>query len=770
MDGNTKMNETIVFDCTAKKKMFDKNDFKIYAVEVDQRKFPNIAVDPVYNTAKIIGTNIYELDILKNYTITAVPKNNSKYGVSYEVVSITTEEPKTEADIRAFLQTILTSNQTNQIMEHYPNIIQLIKEERTNEIDFSKLKGITPKRFEKIKAKIINNFQMIDVCATFYNLIPISVMQKLFYNFGSVGKIKEALKAHPYTTLYNLDGIGFIKADAILLQLEEQTNKILENGEIPRFQFEYSLRNSTDRCLACMEYFLEQNENDGNTKMTIENLKGKVIAYAHEASIYFNNLLKEEVFHVDTIEETIGLQKTYNLEEYVAQKILSANTKPICWNFDLEEYAILGEFHLTEHQQNAYKYLCQYNVVILNGPAGSGKTSSVKALTNMLVDHNISFAMAAPSAKAAKVLTKYAGYEATTIHRMLRYENKGFYFNESNPLHCQVVIIDESSMVDLKLMVNLLKAIDFSRTKLLLVGDSYQLPSVGAGNILHDLIHSNVCPIATLDEIFRYSEGGLIKVATDTRNCKQYLPSFINPKQAVVPFGNSYFFCPQSKENCVNYLTRLYSKLSETNDLEDIMVITSQNIGDYGTFALNSKIQNIINPQKEGENVITYQIDKATTVEYRNNDIVMQIVNDYHSVICDEFGVPIVDDDGDPYETLIANGESGRITLVNSNGLVVKFDNYYIWKSKSNLGGIMLGYAITCHKSQGSGCKNVIVLTPSAHTFMLNSALLYVGFTRAKEKCYHIGSLPTVNAAIKKRPNFIRKTFLQNIIKKMRGN
>lgn len=760
------MSEAVVFDCTVSKKMYSKDDYKIYAMNVDLQKFPFVEVDSTYKTAKIVGSNIYELDELKTYTVTATPKQHPKYGTSYEVISIVTEEPKTAADVRLFLQTILTEKQASQLMEHYPNIIQLVKEERTDEIDFDKLKGITPKRFEHIKTKIANNFQMLDVCATFYNLIPMSVMQKLFKQFASVGKIKEALQLQPYNTLYALDGIGFVRADSILLQIEEETERLIEQGQIPRFRFEHSLKSSVDRCLACMSYFLEQNESDGNTKMFIEDLKGKVVAYASEASMYFNSLLQEEVFHVEVVEKTIGLQATYEKEQYVAEVILNANKKPILWDFDLSKYAVLGEFHLTEHQQNAYKYLCQNNVVILNGPAGSGKSSSIKSLTNMLVDHNISFAMSAPSAKAAKVLTKYAGYQATTIHRMLHYEMGGFYYNQNRPLQCQVVIIDEASMVDLSLMVNVLKAIDFSRTKLLLVGDSYQLPSVGAGNILHDLIHSNVCPVATLDEIFRYSEGGLIKVATDTRNCKQYLPMKPNLKQPVIPFGNSYFFCPQSKENCVNYLVKMYAKLAETNELEDIMVITAQNVGDYGTLVLNSKIQDVINPKQEFDNVLVCQVDKDTSVEYRCNDIVMQTVNDYHSVVCDEFGVCVVDEDGDPYETLIANGESGRIVHINREGMVVKFDTHYIWKSKTNLGGITLGYAITCHKSQGSGCKNVIVLTPSAHIYMLNSALLYVGLTRAKERCYHIGNLVTVNSAIKKRPNFSRKTFLQEIIKK----
>ena len=453
------------------------------------------------------------------------------------------------------------------------------------------------------------------------------------------------------------------------------------------------------------------------------------------------------------------------MEKYIANKIIQANKSPILWDFDLSKYTKLGEFNLTEHQQNAQKFLCSNNVVILNGPAGSGKSSSIKSLTNMLKDHNISFAMSAPSAKAAKVLTKYAGYEATTIHRMLGYENGAFTYKESNPLPYGVIIIDETSMLDVWLMVSVLKAIDFKRTKLLLVGDSYQLPSVGAGNLFHDLIQSKVCPISTLTEIFRYSEGGLIKVATDTRNGKQYLPYKINSKQNVLPFGNSYFFCQQSKENCVNYVIKMYCKLAETNQLEDIMVITAQNKGEFGAVVLNNKIQEAINPNTEQK--IQHTNSDGITIEYRCNDMVMQTTNDYHSIICDEHGFFQTDECGEPiFETLIANGESGRIVYINNFGMVIKYDEHYIWRTKNDLEKISLGYAMTCHKSQGSGCKNIIILTPSAHTFMLNNALLYVGYTRSREKCFHIGSLTTVNSAIKKRPNLTRKTFLQQLIKK----
>ena len=162
-------------------------------------------------------------------------------------------------------------------------------------------------------------------------------------------------------------------------------------------------------------------------------------------------------------------------------------------------------------------------------------------------------------------------------------------------------------------------------------------------------------------------------------------------------------------------MVKMYLKLAETNSLSDIIVITSQNKGLQGAIEINNRIQNAVNPKKN-DNVVQL-VREDYTIEYRENDMVMQTVNDYHSIICDEFGQYKKDEDGAPlYETLVANGESGRIVYVSDQNLVVKFDDHYILRHKSDLDKMSLAYAITAHKSQGSGYKNVIVVTPSTHT------------------------------------------------------
>jgi exodeoxyribonuclease V alpha subunit len=765
LDGGTTMN-TVTFDCQLERCLFQKDGYYIYAMKIDRFKYPDIVVGK-WGTTTILGNNLYELEPKQTYHVTAEPKD-TKYGVSYEVVSITFDQPQTEEDIRNYLMTVLTKNQAEQIMKHYPNIMDLVAQDRVDEIDISKLKYINQSSLNNIIVKIRATSLLVDICAMFYNTITLNVMQKLYGKFGSVDKIKEVLREQPYSGLCKLEGVGFRKADEILLSIEEESNAIKSRGEEPRFEFKGPLKFSEDRCLACMQYYLDENEQDGNTKMKIEDLKAKVYTYAKETSIFFDKLLDNDIFFVDKINGVIGNKSTYDIEKYIAETLLNANKSPILWDFDLEKYKTLGEFKLTEQQRAVQELLCNNNVVVLNGPAGSGKTSSVKSLIKMLNDNKLDFVMSCPSAKAAKVLEKYAGFPATTIHRMLGYQDGGFIHCKTNPLQADLVIIDESSMLDIFLAKSVLDAIDFQKTKLLLIGDSYQLSSVGAGNLLHDIINSNVCPISTLNEIFRYSEGGLVAVATDTRNGKQFLPYIISPGTQVIPKGNSFFFCPQSKETCVDYAVKMYLKLAETNPLEDTIVITSQNKGLQGAIEINNRIQNAVNPKKD-DNVLQL-VREDYIIEYRQNDMVMQTVNDYHSIICDEHGYYELDDGGEPmYQTLIANGETGRIVYVCGQKMVVKFDNYYILRNKSDLDKMSLAYAITAHKSQGSGYKNVIVVTPSTHTYMLNSNLLYVAYTRSREKCFNIGNPKTIAVAIKKKQNLSRETFLQDIIKKIRS-
>ena len=308
-------------------------------------------------------------------------------------------------------------------------------------------------------------------------------------------------------------------------------------------------------------------------------------------------------------------------------------------------------------------------------------------------------------------------------------------------------------MCDVFLMKHLLEAIDFSRTKLLMIGDSAQIPSVGAGNAFFDLINSKLIPIVSLTQIFRYGTGGILTVATKTRNSENFLT---NSQDAQV-FGEDkgYMFIPMQQESVIKNVVALYQKLlASGNSIEDIMILSSYNVGDYGTVAINKHLQPIANP-----NVILKGINiQIGDTKFYKNDLVIQSVNNYKAIRYKEDGW--IDEDD---KTFVANGEIGKIVKIKNGKLIIQFDELVIY-NKSDLINIKLSYSISILKSQGGQCEKVIMITPKAHTFMLNSNLIYVSQTRAKQKVFHFGEIETVNRAIKKKADFNRKTYLKELL------
>jgi exodeoxyribonuclease V alpha subunit len=402
----------------------------------------------------------------------------------------------------------------------------------------------------------------------------------------------------------------------------------------------------------------------------------------------------------------------------------------------------------------------------------------------MLKDNNKSFRLMSPTGRAAKVLHENTNEPASTIHRGLGYVPPNQWtYNEWQKLHCDIVIVDEFSMVDIWLFKKLLEAIDFKYTKLLLIGDNAQLPSVSCGNLLHDFMEANIIPTVTLNKIFRYSSGGLMKVATDTRCCKEYLTK--DMKSKATTFGNNqdYMFIDLASELITKNVVALYKKLLDNgSSIEDIQVLTAKNVGDCGSIELNNMIQRVANPNYGSE--INMKVGDTT---YYKGDLILQTVNNYDAEMvtvttlasdeselfegspfgADPFGVDYsLNLYGDNSQTaFVANGETGIIKEICNTYVIIDFNGIHVKYYRNDMNMVKLGYAISIHKSQGGGFKKVILCTPQSHIFMLNSNLLYVGLTRMKEKLYHLGSLQSVNQAVKKKANLIRHTFMQNLLK-----
>ena len=746
------MSEKIVeFKCVPERLVYNSDNFKIYGVSVNSFEYPDIIINQ-YNTVTIKG-DITELNLGGDYLVKAKEVSDS-YGVGYKVINIKREKPTTLEATKVFLHEILTNAQADTLLKVYPDIVDRVMNNRLDDIDLNKTKGIKDYTFNVIKNKIIENFKLVEIVEEFRGVFNLSTIKKLYDTYTSVDKIKEKLREEPYECLCRLGGVGFKTADSLLLALDKNNKECQKTGEKPILFFGFDLATSYQRAKACIDFLLNENENNGHTYMNIKDLKDQFDTLVPEAKNNLVAILKGEnniVFNRELF--SVCKKQTYDTELYIASRIKEAIKTDVKWNCDCSKFKVLNGFELTEEQQKTCRYMCEHNIVLLVGYAGSGKSFSTQAFTNMLDAYKKSYLLLSPTGKAAKVLASYTHREAMTIHRGLGHIPPSTWtYNSDNPIPKDVVIVDEFSMVDIFLFKKLLEAIDFKRTKLLLIGDDAQIPSVGAGNVLFDLLKSEKIQTIILDKVFRYGSGGLSTVAADTRLSKEYLDK---KKTGLQVFGEdqSYLFMGVDQSKIIDYAVKLYqSILNKGYAMQDVILLSSYNVGDYGVIALNKKIQDAVNPNAK-------QKIRFGEKEYRLNDIVINYTNDYKAIVYNE-----VEIDRDN-TTFIANGESGKIVKILSDAIVVDYDGTLIYIPKSSMKNIGLAYAISIHRSQGSQAKVVVLLSPRAHTFMLNSNLLYVGISRAKEKCYHIGEIRTVNNALKKKENFDRKTLLPTFLK-----
>lgn len=734
-------NYKIEFKATPIKCLYNSENYKIYACAVNRYAYPQIKVNK-YGNITLKG-DIQKLNLECEYTVSA-NEVHDKYGTGYQAVNVRSEKPTTVQSSKTFLQEILTQRQAEILLSAYPDIIDRIINNKLDNIDLDKINGIKKVTFEKIRIKVIENFKFAELIDEFSGIFSFSVIRKLYAQYESVEKIKENLYTEPYKCLCQLGGIGFKTADEILLKASEKS----------LINFQFNIAESFQRTKACALYILNENENQGSTYMSIESFQKECIKYAPEAKYRLASVINncdEIIFSKE--HNRISKAITYKTEKLIADTLKSAVKIKQIWNINIEKYRQTYDIMLTNEQMCVMKCICKNTVTVLQGFAGSGKTSSVLALMNMLKDNNKTALLLAPTGRAAKVLQSYTSHDASTIDRglMFRPPNKWGYNSVKRVPH-DIVILDETSMADVYLFRHLIEAIDFNRTKLLLIGDNAQIPSVSCGNVLQDILNSNVIPTVCLTKVFRYGKGGINTVATDIRENRL---TFEN-KTGIQIIGEDkgFSYIPVNSEKGIDYIIKMYQKLlSNGVPIKDILVLISQNKGKYGTQAINNKIQAVINPDANQKIV-------CGNTEYRVGDPVIQCINDYESIIYSD------NKNAEDFDTaLIPNGSIGIIDKIVNNGIIVDFSDYKIYIPKDKFINIKLAYAISIHKSQGGQAQFVIIFAPDSHAFMLNSNLLYVAVTRTKKKCYLLSDLTTLNRAVRKKENFARQTWLADLLK-----
>jgi exodeoxyribonuclease V alpha subunit len=430
---------------------------------------------------------------------------------------------------------------------------------------------------------------------------------------------------------------------------------------------------------------------------------------------------------------------------------------------NLDKLKESGSLVLEEEQQRAVKSAAESNVLILTGGPGTGKTTTINEIIRYFRMERKSVLLAAPTGRAAKRMTETTGYEAQTIHRLLEIssgdeEDRDIRFerNETNPLEADVVIIDEMSMVDIFLMHSLLSAISVG-SKLILVGDVNQLPSVGPGAVLKDLIASDAFPCIRLTRIFRQAESSDIVVNAHRINQGQQI-SFSNQSR-------DFFFLKREDPNLIisNIIELIQKMLPGYVDANprDIQVLTPMRNGVLGVNRLNHILQDYLNPRDASKKEKVYG-DKL----FRVGDKVMQIRNNYQLPweIRGRYDVPVEDGTG------IFNGDMGAIRSVSdeSQSLEIEFDDgRFVDYPYAALDELELSYAITIHKSQGSEYPAVILPILSGPPMLMTRNLLYTAVTRAKKCVVMLGNEQAVRSMIDNETEKHRYTSLDERIKEL---
>ena len=722
------MEDTIIeFNAIIDKQIREYDNKRIYAVSPTTNK-ENLKYNKYGNVS--ISGDCQELTLGMEYHIKGI---EDQYG--YGIFNIKRDKPTTKTQTISFLTEVITHNQANILLDVYPNIVEKIIKDDLDDIDLERTKGIKTKTFEVIKRKVIENFPLMEFIDEFNDYgLSLSMARKMYAKFASVDIMRQKMNIDPYGTLCLLSGIQFKKADSMILSVP--SNK--------------KLINSLQRISACIKFCLTENENNGNTWISLENLYNKCGELVPESIDLLLDGLNQEDIYVDNIERRIAYKSSYEIERYIANILLSMLNNSQRLIIDTSKYNVVDGCKLSEEQQNVLINLCKYNVSLLVGSAGSGKSFCTQSIIQLCDDNDLSYILMTPTGKSSQVLSEYTSRDAGTIHRKLGYNPAmGWGYNEDNKLNVDVVIVDENGMTDIFLMKHLLEAIDVDNTRIVFVQDDSQLPSVSCGNCAYDMINSGVIPMSRLNQIFRYGEGGLLQIATKIRKGEQYADNSIDD---ITTFGSNgdYSLIPISDDSMIDFIIGIYEKLLDRGNTPlDILVLSAKNINENGTIEINKALQERFNPHKDGKPYV-----KSGENVYREGDIIIQCKNNYKAI------------NENSEEVTITNGDIGKIIKIDYSYVYIQYKNELIIYEKGELDQIQLAYSISIYKAQGSGVKNVILVTPVSHKWNLNKNLMYVGVTRAKEKCFHLSLPSTINYAIKKSVELQRDTFLCELLKK----
>lgn len=669
--------------------------------------------------------------------------NHAKFGTQFKAVYCERKLPDTSDSIERYLASGIIKGIGNSVAK---KIVQTFGEDTFNIIEnqperLAEIRGISKKKALAISNEFRHIFQLKSVVEYLLKFgIGSSVAMKVFrkWNFQALDKIKD----NPYILCTDGINVPFKKAEEVAKAcgIESDSSKRMFAG------FEYVLEDANLEGHCCLPYDVFLKLAFKLLEIDVKKLERFLIS-ALEQNIVLLYKDKSGEYYVCS-------NDYYMAEKYIATKVtlMTELSKFKDTDFTTIIDALQERTNIIygDKQREAINKSLNSNFMILTGGPGTGKTTTLNGIITILKSRGLKVQITAPTGRAAKRISEITGYNAMTIHRLLEVSfddegNQTFVHNEKNPLKCDAIIVDEMSMVDTLLFASLLKAIPLS-AKVILVGDSDQLPSVSAGNVLNDLISTQLLDVITLDEIFRQAQESAIIVNAHKILSGEY-PDILQKDK-------DFFFLQRlNYVEAQNTIVQLWKdrlpKAYKYNPLEDIQILSPSRKGVLGTINLNKILQEAFNPKKMGSREL-----KNAVYTFRIGDKVMQIKNNY-DITWSKDGKSGVG---------IYNGDLGIVTDISSEGIEIDFDGREVIYETELIDQLELAYAITIHKSQGSEFN--VVIMPMLNNFqkLCYRNLLYTGITRAKQLLIIVGSSKELFKMVDNDRQLLRYTCLKDMI------
>lgn len=664
------------------------------------------------------------------------------YGRQFQVSAFERTAPETAAAILRYLSSGAIRGvgpaTAQRIVEKFGDSALDIIQNRPAEL--ASIKGISLEKAHNISLEYEKQFGIRDVMLMLspYNVSP-EVCVKIYRALGS--SASEKIKENPYILCRDDIGFGFERAEQIAESLE-----ISPDNEM--------------RLSAGVEYVLRKNLMNGHTCLPREKLAAVAARLLESDIARINDIIDILIsrFAVSRIfvagAEFLALPEYRAAEEHIAARLgaVREHINRAVRVDDLEIDRVENKLGIKfeQLQRQAIKQAFESGMLILTGGPGTGKTTTLNAIISLFECRDAAIELAAPTGRAAKRMTELTGREAKTLHRLLEVdwgenEKQVFARNEKNPLECDVIVVDEASMIDSLLFDSLLRALRLS-CRIILVGDVDQLPSVSAGNVLGDLLESGLFPSIALKKVFR--QAGKSNIITNAHAIIEGRPLTFSSKNGdffMLRRGDTASVCNTVLELCSERLPKAYG----FDPLCDIQVLCPSRKTDAGTFNLNNLLQSCLNPSLGDEPSFSYK-----GVSIRRGDKVMQIKNNYDLTWEKEDGTS---------GTGVFNGDVGFVAEVNKRAgtLTVKFEDRTVTYFGEEIGELELAYAITVHKSQGSEFDCVIMPLFDVPSRLRYRNLLYTGVTRAKKLFIAVGSEALLYEMAENNRKMLRYTLLE---------